>query len=139
MNQSEEKTEKLSLFDHLNNLTKYKIMLDDSDPEVMKTFDPYIVNRFVSMEQVFLLLCNELNKNQQFLSKMDFYKVLFYTLPKRTHYFNYIKKPKELNKKEKECLSRYYGFGSKDLELAINVLDETQIEEIVNKYKVGKK
>ncbi len=133
------KTERMTIFDHLNNLTQNKEMIDENDSETIKSFDPYMATRFVSMQQIFVPLCNEINKHYYDLSKIDVYRILFYTLPKKKSFFSYIKKPKETFKKEKECISKYWQFGSRDLELALTILNEEQIEEIVKKYDVGKK
>lgn len=138
-NMEEQKIEKMTIFEHLNNLTQNKEMIDENDPEAMKTFDTYMVNRFVSMKQIYVMLCNEINKHYYNLSKLDVYRILFHTLPQTKQFFPYIKKPKEINKKEKECLSKYWQFGSRDLELATQILNEEQIDEIVKKYDIGKK
>jgi hypothetical protein len=128
-----------SIFTHLKNLTVNKVPLDEKNEELVKSFDNYMVVRYISMLQMYIPICQALNLRYQTLSKSSLYTILFNTLPQRSLFFPYIKKPKNVNKKSEECLLKYFEFGSKDLEMALKILTEDQIQEVVDKFKGGKK
>lgn len=121
---------KLTIFDHLKNLTVYKKDLNIND---MSSYDPYMINRFVSMKHIFLPFVEIINRYSNLKKKVhyDYYKSI---LPKRNIYFQYIKKGKEYNKTEKEFVAKYFQVGMKDAEEYINILTKSQIDEIINKY-----
>lgn len=127
------------IWDHIKNLTENKIPYNDIYEECKKTFDIYMANRIISMNQGFLLLCNTINRLSKTLTREQVYNIYFNMIPQRKIFFGYIKKPKELNANEKECLCKYFDFGSRDLDLALKILTEEQIYEVVQKYNVGKK
>lgn len=79
--------------------------------------------------------------NQYNLDKKTHYALLFNLLPQESLSFNnYIKKKKnEVLEEEKELLMKYFQFGKNDLEVAMGLLEKSQIDCIILKYKnVGK-
>jgi len=140
INKKEKEKQKNPFFEHLKNLTYKKKSFDIKDEKMVKEFNIYRIIRYISMVELFIPLANVLNKFQGILSKESIYEVLLNTLPQRSYFFSYIKKPKEdIDKRAKECLMKYFEFGSEDLDLALDVLTENQINEIIHKFDGGKK
>ncbi|MFW6247424.1 MAG: hypothetical protein ACOC22_04625, partial [bacterium] len=83
----------MKIWDYLKSLTS-KEELDFNDDEVRKDYNPYIINRFVSMCDVYLPLANEINKYD--IPKEVHYRFYYSTLPKRNQFFKYIKGSKDL-------------------------------------------
>lgn len=127
-----------SLFDHLNNLTRNKIFPDFSDEEISKSYDCYMINRFLSFFEIWLPIVQVLNQTKN-LTKEAHYRFLFNVLPKTYVSFNnYIKKKKDTSEEQKILIMRYFNFSKSDLNCALDVLTEKQIEDICDKFKSGK-
>jgi hypothetical protein len=126
----------MELFDYLNAMTEKKEELDFNNPEISSKYQPYMINRFVSMSEVFLPFVNEINKYQ--VPKEIHYKYLFSILPKRKQFFKYIKSTKDLSLQEKKILANYFNIGMKEAEEYIQILDDSQIKEILEIYRCGK-
>ncbi|MEM4261038.1 MAG: hypothetical protein QXG00_07390 [Candidatus Woesearchaeota archaeon] len=126
----------MELFDHLNNLTQFKKEADFSNDEVKKSYDKYMINRWISMVDFFIPIVNEINKYD--ISEKDHYNFYLSALPKRKYFFNYIKKKKDINNDEKRYLAHYFNVGKKEAEIYINILEEDEIQEILNIYRYNK-
>ncbi|MFW6122156.1 MAG: hypothetical protein ACOC80_14840 [Petrotogales bacterium] len=126
----------MELFDYLDGLTVDNKDLDFSDEEVNKGYPDYMINRFVSMSEIYVPVVNEINKYD--VPNSTHYRYYFSILPKRKHYFKYVKKKKDLDQKEKMVIARYFEVGLKDAERYIQLLDEKQIKEILEIFSYGK-
>jgi len=120
----------MKLFDHLNNLAVEKRDLTD---EELKSYSPYMINRFVSMSELFLPIVSEINQfNIPARSHNEFFQGI---LPKRKQYFKYIKGKKEGMKHEIDCLQKYFEVGERDATGFLDILTKKELKEIVDKYK----
>lgn len=129
----------MNIFDHLNNLTAKKIIPDFSLEEIEKSYEPYMINRFLSMFDVWIPIVELVNEFK--MPKEAHYKFLFNLLPQTNARFNnYIKKKinDDLSEERKNLLMKHFDFGSNDLECALTILTEKEIEEICKKYEFGK-
>ncbi|MFA5484926.1 MAG: hypothetical protein WC260_01630 [Candidatus Pacearchaeota archaeon] len=125
----------MNIFDYLNGMTEDKEELDFSNDEVSKGYRPYMINRYVSMIDVFSEFVNELNKYD--LPKETHYNIYKSILPKRKLFFPYIKKTKDLNLEEKKYIANYFEVGLREAEQYINILSEDEIKEILKIYVYG--
>jgi len=125
------------LFQHLKNLTEKKEPWDSRNDEQTKSYDKFMVSRFLSCVDLFLPLVNQVNRYPN-ISKEAHYNFFLSVLPKRQFYFKYIKKEKELNKESKEAIAEYFEIGKKEVDSYIEQLTEHQIEQIVKKFEGGK-
>jgi hypothetical protein len=125
------------LFDYLKALTERNDFLDFDNEEIRKDYQPYMINRFVSMAEVFTQVVNEINKYPD-ISKETHFRYLFSILPKRKQFFKYIKKTKDLSQTEKLIIANYFEVGLTDAERYINILSEKEVKEILEIYKYGK-
>ena len=123
----------LSLFDHLNNLSEKKI---EFNPEDHKNYEPYMINRFVSMCDLFIPLVNEINRYD--VPKELHYKYYLNSIPKRKQFFKYISKKKDEHKENRKNVMKYFQCGSKDVVEYLKILTEEQLEEINKKFEGGR-
>ena len=127
----------MELFDYLKAITEKKDPeLDFNNDEIRKEYQPYLINRFVSMCEIYIPLVNEINKYD--IPKEINYKYYHSVLPKRKQYFSYIKKSKDLNKDEKIIIAKYFQIGLKEAEEYISLMSENEINEILNMFRYGK-
>ena len=100
------------LFSHLNNLTRDKVFPDFSLDEVEKSYQPYMINRYISMVDMWIPIVQLVNKTQG-LTKEQHYRFLFNILPKTSVRFNYLKKGKkdEAGEDRKKLLMKHFKFG----------------------------
>lgn len=126
----------MRIFDHLTNLTTEKKSFDPLNNEQNKSYTPYMINRFISMCELYLPIVNEINKYN--ISKKTHYEYYLSALPKRKQFFKYISKGKDVNKDKKELISKYFDCGTRDTELYLKILPEDKINEIVKKFDYGK-
>lgn len=128
----------MTIFEHLNNLTRNKIIPDFNNEEILKSYDPFMINRFLSFFEIWLPIIQLVNQTKN-LSKENHYRFLFNILPKTSVNFNnYIKKKKDVSEEQKKLVMKYFNFGDGDLKDALDVLTDKQIENICNKFKSGK-
>lgn len=126
----------MELFDYLKALTESKEELDFDNDEVRKGYSPYMINKFVSMVEIFIPLVNEINMYE--VPKETHFQYFATTLPKRKQYFKYLKKSKDLSEDDKLLLANHFQIGKKDAEKYIQMLDEKELQEIIDIYAYGK-
>lgn len=124
---------RLKLFDHIKNLTVHKRDFERKNDEHTKSYNKYMINRFISMVDVYVPFVNEINKYDvpKDVHHM-FYKAL---LPRKQTFFKYIKSNKEISDIEKECLCEYYECTENELKHHLDILTKEQIKSIVDLYK----
>ena len=131
-----------TLFQHLSGLKEQKVSWDKLSTMDKKTFEPFMVNRFLSMNMGLLELLNEL---QQFtigqLSPRDVYKLYLDVLPKKKTWDKYIKSKKEekYDKNVLEYLARYYQVSNREVKDYLEILSKEEVSDILKKYGVDKK
>lgn len=126
----------MTIFDHLKNICYDKKRLSDMDNEEKKSYNKYMINRYVSMANLFAPMVNEINK----YDLPDFAHADFYIdcLPKRKQFFEYTKKKKDNDKEKKELISKYFQVGKKEAEQYLKILDKKIIDEIIKSFDYGK-
>jgi len=128
---------KINIFSFLNGMTETKEMFDFDNDEIRKEYSQFMINRFVSMTDIFVPVVNQINRFQNIPNHIH-YEFFRSFLPKRKQFFKYIKKEKEINNEQKECIKKYYEIGEKELPGYLEILTKEQIEKIVKKYEHGK-
>jgi len=126
----------MTIFEYLNGMTMDKSELDFSSDEVSKGYSNYLINRWVSMVDVFVPFVNDANKYD--MPKEVHYEFYKCFLPKRKTFFPYIKKSKDLDLYEKKYIAHYFEVGLKEAEQYINIMSEDEVKEILDIYKYGK-
>lgn len=130
-----------SIIDFLNFLTFDKTPWAELSTQDQKKFDPYMINKWLSMESNGIL-CPVIHMIQRYtvnsdLSKKDIYNLYFDLLPKEKYFFKYIKPSDEKNRKYSERLvdivSEYYLISKREAKDYINLYYETENDYVLRK------
>ena len=123
----------LSLFDHLRNLTIDKVPWNENE-EVMKDYKPYMINKFIAMDDRFIDLVSALNSMSDLPNKTH-YEMLFLYLPKANIFFNYINKSNKANDLKKlKIVAKYYRVSIKEAESIMNMTPDHILDELYELY-----
>lgn len=120
-----------SLFDYLEDVTLNKKQWCD-EPDFLKGYSQFMMNRFISQQDLFLPLIESLNKMPT-LSDEFHYKFLLNYLPKKKIYFKYIKKEK-FDNEVINMISDYYDVNQTDALDFYEIMPEYVVEEIKKFY-----
>lgn len=129
-----------NIFEHISGITDKKTpwdVLSDSDK---KSFTPYIINRWLSMNMDFIELVNELQRYTiGQISPEETYKLYYDILPKQKQFNKYIKgkKADKYNPALVELLSMHFLVSEKEAMEYIDIYQETSLntlKEIIKKY-----
>lgn len=129
-----------NIFEHISGITDKKTpwdVLSDSDK---KSFTPYIINRWLSMNMDFIELVNELQRYTiGQVSPEETYKLYYDILPKQKQFNKYIKgkKADKYNPALVELLSMHFLVSEKEAMEYIDIYQETSLntlKEIIKKY-----
>lgn len=123
----------MTLFDWLKELTGKKRDWDSFSDKEKESFNPYMVNRFLSMHQPFIELVNYV-QTVPYTDKKKYYKVYCNLLPKQNVWLKYIKpKMKQPNKKLLETIASLYEVSTKQAASWVSILDKKYIKEALQK------
>jgi hypothetical protein len=129
-----------SIFDLLSNITDKKVSWYDLSEQDRKTFSPYMINRFLSMNMDFIELVNELQRyTVGQLSTAETYKLYFDVLPKQKQYNKYIKgKKSETYKSELiDLIANHYQISTQESMEYLDLFFDDRLnflKEIIKKY-----
>ena len=125
----------MTLFDHLKNLTGEKRDWDSFSDKEKESFNPYMINRFLSMHQPFIELVNYV-QTIPYTEKKKYYTVYKELLPKQNVWLKYIKtKMKQPKVELVDALSKIYECSTREAANAVITLDNEDLEDIL--YKAG--
>jgi len=139
---SENTVKAKTIFQHLSGIKEKKeswASLSDMDK---KSFSPFIINRWLSMNLDLLPIVNILQKYTiGFLSARDVYKVYLDFLPKKKTFDKYIKgsKSSKYNKDVLEYLSKWYGVSQREVTDYLEILSKDDVINILMKYGLTEK
>lgn len=129
-----------TIFDHLSGLTDRKCPWDALSDADKKSFTPYMINRWLSMNMDFIELVNEL---QRFtvgqLAPKETYNLYFDVLPRQKQFNKYVKgkKSDKYNPELVELLSKHFLISEKESMEYIDLyqlISLNTLEEIIKKY-----
>jgi len=131
-----------TIFEHLSGIKEKKISWDSLSEMDKKSFSPFIINRWLSMNVELLELVNEL---QMYtigqLSPREVYKLYLDVLPKQKTFDKYIKGKKEgkYNENVLSYLSKYFGVSKREVDDYLEFLSKDDVIEIIKKYGITEK
>lgn len=126
-----------SIFDHLSGIKEKKVDWESLSEMDKKSFSPFIINRWLSMNMDLLPIVNILQKYTiGLLSSRDVYKVYLDFLPKQKTFDKYIKGKSEgkHNKELLKYLSMWYGVSERECIEYLEILPKEEVMKIVMKY-----
>ena len=128
----------MTLFDWLKELTGKKRDWDSFSDKEKESFNPYMVNRFLSMHQPFIELINYV-QTIPYTDKKKYYTVYCGLLPKQNVWLKYIKpKMKQPNKKLLDTIASLYEVSTKQAADWVNILDKKYIKEALQQQGLQK-
>ena len=130
------------LFDHLSGITHLKTPWESLSVMDKKSFETYMVNRFLSMGADNVEIVNIINQytNGQ-LTPREVYKFYLDILPKKKSFNKYIKGKSEdkWDKNVIQYLCKYYEVSSREVLDYLDILTKDEIKSIIVKYGVDPK
>ena len=125
----------MTLFDWLKELTGSKRDWDSFSDKERESFNPYMVNRFLSMHQPFIELVNYV-QTIPYTDKEKYYKVYCGLLPKQNVWLKYVKSSmKQPTFDLVEAIAKIYECSTREAANTVIVLDNSDLEDIL--YKAG--
>ena len=121
------------LKDWLNSINFTKQDLREEDPDVIKDYAPYIINRCLSGHLDCIMYANEMNK-YSFLDKDMQYSFYLNTLRKKKRFSPWLRKDKVT---DLEIIKQYYGYSNEKASQALKILTPEQIKFIKQRLDTG--
>jgi len=123
----------LELKDWLNTINLNKQDLTEDDPEAIKKYAPFIINKCMGGHMDTIMLANEMNIHHG-LDKYLQYKFYLNIVRKRKRFSPWLKKDKI---KDLELVKKYYNYSNSKAEQALKILTKDQLEYIRLKFDTG--
>ena len=133
---------KMKIFDWLNEVLVGKRPWDSFSESDQKTFSPFLVNRFLSMDVEFIEIVNYFQKYAVgTLEPREVYKWYCDMLPKGKRFNKYIKskKSKKYDKELINVLVNYFECSILNIEEYLDFLSKDDLIQILEKYGKDKK
>jgi hypothetical protein len=119
------------LFSQLKDITQNKKQYKDLTEDEVKQVNPYMLNRFLSMNKDFIELVNFIQWIP-YENKKSYWNIYLDVLPKKSLWLNYIKsKTKEPNKDLLNIISKYFECSSKETKSHLKFLSKADLKEIL--------
>lgn len=125
-----------SPFDFLNSINVSKVNLLEEDPQAIKNYTPFMINRGLSYFPDTVLYANEMNRFIEIPREWQF-SFLLNTITRRKRYSKWFKA--EANSKEIELVMEYYGYSTEKARNVIDLLTQEQLLAIEEKLNKGGK
>ena len=130
----------MTLFDWLNQILLHKKNWEDFDESEQKTFNIFIINRFLSMSSDFVDAVNICQEHTYQMKDKDVYNLYKHLFPKQKKFLRYIKGKKDkFPKKLLSFLSNHFEVSQREVTDYLDILNKEQIEEICKHYGKNKK
>jgi hypothetical protein len=129
----------MKIFDWLNQITCEKQPWNSFTEEDKKSFEPYMIHRFLSMNPDYIEFVN-LVQTFPYSDKEKIYNIYLYMIPKKKMFLKYIKSSK--TKRQEKLLKHialYYECSLGEAEEYIDILRESGVKSILTKLGVEEK
>jgi hypothetical protein len=121
------------LKDWLNSVNFNKDDLTVDDPDAIKDYTPYIVNRCLSGHLDTILYSNEMNLHPNLDKDMQ-YQFFLNSLRKRKRFSPWLRKDKVENL---NIIKKYYGYSNEKALQALRLLTNEQLDYIKKRLETG--
>jgi len=125
----------MELKDWLNSINFNKENLIKENPDIVKQYPAYIINRCLSGHLDTVMFANEMNK-YNFLPKKLQYDFLINIVRKKKRFSPWLRQDKI---KDLDYVKRYYGYSNEKAKQALRILTKEQIAFIKLKFETGGK
>ena len=123
------------LKDWLNSINFNKEDLIKENPDIVKQYPPFIINKCLSGHLDTVLPANEMNR-YHFLDKDMQYKFYLNILRKRKRFSPWIRKDKD---SDLDIVKSYYGYSNEKARQVMRILSTEQINYMKQRLDIGGK
>jgi len=121
------------LKDWINSINFNKENLIKENPDIVKQYPPFIVNKCLSGHIDCVLFANEMNKHHSLDKDMQYFFYLN-SVRKRKRFSPWLRKDKI---KDLDCVKQYYGYSNEKASQALKILTPEQINFIKQRLDIG--
>ena len=133
MKSTKKQANNFTIFDWLKEVTYNKTPWNNFTSDQIKSFEPYMVNRFLSMNPDYSELVNYV-QTIPYTEKEKYYRIYCEFTPKKQFFQKYIKSTKKSPPKDIiEQISKYYECSFGEAENYSYILGDNGIKEILTK------
>ena len=123
----------MELKDWLNSINFNKNNLIEEDPDVIKDYTPYVINRCLSGNLDCIMFVNEMNRYPNLDKDMQ-YNFYLNTLRKKKRFSPWLRKEKVT---DLQSVKQYYGYSNEKASQALKILSKQQLEFIKKRLDTG--
>jgi hypothetical protein len=118
----------MTIFDFIQEITFNKTPWDNFTETDKKSFEPYMINRYLSMEPKYIEIVNYV-QGLNIQDKEKIYKIYSGLIPKNKVYLKYVKgKKMEHNSELTMYISEYFNCSMQEAKDYIEILDKNIIQ-----------
>ena len=132
----------MTIFEWINQILVHKKPWDSFNETDQKTFSPFIINRWLSMDEKFIEVVNYFQKYSiGTLEPREVYKWYCDVLPKGKRFNKYIKgkKAKKYNKELIGILAKHFECSKMQILDYIELISKEELKTILEKYGIEAK
>tara|TARA_Y100000592_G_scaffold12647_1_gene17767 strand:- start:3158 stop:3571 length:414 start_codon:yes stop_codon:yes gene_type:complete len=130
----------MTLFDWLNQILLHKKNWEDFDESEQKTFNTFMINRFLSMSEDFVDAVNICQEHTFQMEDKDVYNLYKNLIPKQKKFLRYIKGKKDkYPKKLLQFLAEHFQVSQREIIKYMSLLTKQDIEYLGKYYGKNKK
>ena len=131
----------MKIFDWLNQITYNKNEWDSFSEEDHKSFNIFIINRFLSMNEEWIEIINVLQQYTIGMENKDVYNLYKTLIPKEKKFLRYIKgkKDKKYNKDLIKILCDYFECSKSQVLEYIDLLSKDELKSVLRLYGKNEK
>jgi len=124
------------LFDHLKNVTRWKIPFNENSPRDTTNYTQYMINRYLSMSPQTINVAVILNRMKNIPDKVH-HDYIMNVLPEGDKFFPYVKAKKEANAADLNLIMAYYKVGTTQAREYYQLLSSDQMKFIRSRFNTG--
>ena len=130
----------MTLFDWLNQILLHKKNWEEFSEVEQKTFNTFMINRFLSMSEDFVDAVNICQEHTFQMEDKDVYNLYKKLIPKQKKFLRYIKGKKDnYSKKLLKFLAKHYQVSQREIIDYMPMIDNEHIEILGKQYGKNKK
>ena len=130
----------MTLFDWLNQILLHKKEWEEFDETEQKTFNTFMINRFLSMSEDFVDAVNICQEHTFQMEDKDVYNLYRKLIPKQKKFLRYIKGKKDkYSKKLLKFIAEHYQVSQREVIDYMFIIDKEHIEGLGKQYGKNKK
>ena len=132
----------MTIFDWMNNILVHKKQWNEFTEDEQNKFNPFIINRLLSMDEDFIEVINMFQKYAiGTLEPKEVYNWYVEVLPKGKRFNKYIrgKKDKKYDKELVDIIIKYFECSQLQAKEYIGLMNKLELKEILKMYGLDKK